>query len=120
MNSNDQGSSERPVSRQRGVGEAEAEHAFWCRYWEVFRPKGVPSGKEVWYERACLRFIRELKPRRLKQAQPEDVTQFLGLRRSSPNRRLGRSTKQMRPCGLCSRRWCAVPGPNNGRSVCQS
>jgi hypothetical protein len=37
-----------------------------------------------WYERACVRFIRELKPRRLKQAQPEDVTQFLGLLAQQP------------------------------------
>jgi hypothetical protein len=50
MGSYDQGGSEHPASRQRGVGEAEAEHAFWCRYWEVLRSKGVPSGREVWYE----------------------------------------------------------------------
>jgi hypothetical protein len=46
--------------------------------------KGIRPGGTVWYERACLRFIRELSPRRLKQAQPEDVIQFLGLLAQQP------------------------------------
>jgi hypothetical protein len=45
-------------ARERRSGETEAEHAFWVRYWEVLRTKGIPTGSEVWYERACLRFIR--------------------------------------------------------------
>ena len=68
-----------PLSRQREPGELEAERVFWCRYWEVLRAKGVPAGREIWSERACHRFIRELKPRRLKEATAEDVTNFLGL-----------------------------------------
>src|ERR1051326_3770107 len=40
-----------PLSRQRGPGEPEAEHVFWCRYWEVIRAKGVPAGREIWFER---------------------------------------------------------------------
>src|SRR5258708_4128111 len=65
-----------PPPRERGAGEPEAEHMFWCRYWQVLRTKGVQAGKEVWHERDCLRFIRELKPRRLKDATAVDVTQF--------------------------------------------
>ena len=79
MHLHHRGDSESTASRHRGAGEPEGEHAFWCRYWEVLRSKGVPPGREVWYERACARFIRELKPRRLKEATVQDVTQFLGL-----------------------------------------
>jgi integron integrase len=42
-------------------------------------------GREVWYERACLGFIRELRPRRLKEATSTDVTQFLGLLAQQPD-----------------------------------
>ena len=73
-----------PPPRERGAGEPEAEHMFWCRYWQVLRAKGVQAGKEVWHERSCLRFIRELKPRRLKDATSADVTQFLGLLSQQP------------------------------------
>ena len=55
-------------------GEPEAEHVFWRRYWEVIRAKGVPAGRDTWFERACHRFIPELKPRRLWEATPGDVT----------------------------------------------
>ena len=57
-----------PSSRQMQPRESEAEHRFWCRYWELLRSKGIPVGREIWYERSCARFIRELKPRRLKEA----------------------------------------------------
>jgi hypothetical protein len=39
----------------------------------------------VWHQRACARFIRELKPRRLKEATAADVTQFLGLVAQQPD-----------------------------------
>src|ERR1051325_3411351 len=71
--------------RQRQPWETEAEHAFWCRYWEVLRSQGVSAGPEIWYERVCARFIRELKPRRLKDATPQDVTQYLGLLAQQPD-----------------------------------
>jgi Phage integrase, N-terminal SAM-like domain len=51
----------------------------------VVRSKGVQLGREIWYERACWRFIRELKPRRLKEATAADVTQFLGLLAQQPD-----------------------------------
>jgi hypothetical protein len=72
-------------TRERRGGEPDAERTFWVRYWEVLRAKGVPPGREVWYERACVRFIRELKPRRLKEATAADVTQFLGLLAQQPD-----------------------------------
>ena len=37
-------------SRTRGPGEAEAEHGFWCRYWEGLRSAGVAVGREIWCE----------------------------------------------------------------------
>src|ERR1051326_2857182 len=74
-----------PLSRRRGPGEPEAEHVFWCRYWEVIRAKGVPAGREIWFERACHRFIRELRPKRLKEATAQDVTNFLGLLGRQPD-----------------------------------
>ena len=52
---------------------------------KTVRSKGVSLGREVWYERACAWFIRELKPRRLKEAGPEDVTRFLGLMAIQPD-----------------------------------
>lgn len=63
--------------RQQMPGESPEEFAFWRRYWETLLSKGVPLGREVWYERACARFLRELKPRRLREAGPEDFTRFL-------------------------------------------
>ena len=57
----DASNSERFPSRERGAGEPEAEHTFWCRYRDVLRAKGVQAGKEVWHERAFLRLIRGLK-----------------------------------------------------------
>jgi integron integrase len=50
----------------------------------VLRSQGVKPGAEPWYERWCLRFIRELKPRRLRDATAEDVSQFLGLQAMQP------------------------------------
>jgi hypothetical protein len=72
-------------SRQRQPRESEGEHTFWRRYWEVLRSQGVPVGREIWYGRACAWFIRELKPRRLKEANPEDVTQDLALLAQQPD-----------------------------------
>jgi Phage integrase, N-terminal SAM-like domain len=86
MGGNDADSPRPWPAREKRPGEPEAEHAFWVRWsWEVIRTKGVPPGKEVWYERACLRFIRELKPRRLKEATAGEVTQFLGLLAQQPD-----------------------------------
>ena len=78
------GPSHRP-GRERRKSETEAEHAFWSRYWEALRSKSVQPGREIWYESACWRFIRELKPRRLKEATPADVTQFLSLVAQQPD-----------------------------------
>ncbi len=66
-------------SRVSGDGEPGAERLIWERYWDLLASHGVKAGQEGWYERWCLRFIRELKPRRLRQATAEDVGQFLGL-----------------------------------------
>jgi hypothetical protein len=83
--SDDEGDSTPVAVRQRRRDEPEVEYQFWRRYWEALRVKGVKSGREIWYERACWRFIRELKPRRLKEAIPADVTQFLGLLAQQPD-----------------------------------
>ena len=72
-------------ARERSPGEPKAEHVFWVRYWEVLRSQGLPPGREVWYERACLRSIRELRPRRLREATAADVSQFLGLLAQQPD-----------------------------------
>jgi hypothetical protein len=85
MHSPERGSPNPASPRQRQARETEAQHSFWCRYWEVLRAHGVPAGREIWYERACARFIRELKPRRLKDAGPEDVTQYLALLAQQPD-----------------------------------
>jgi integrase-like protein len=85
MESPKHGGSAPAASRTRGPGESEAEHGFWRRYWEVLRSAGVAVGREIWYERACARFIRELKPRRLKEASAEDVTQFLAVLAQQPD-----------------------------------
>jgi hypothetical protein len=85
MQSSKQGGRGPAPSRQRQLRETEAEHTFWCRYWEVLRSQGVAAGREIWYERECARFIRELKPRRLKDAGPEDVTEYLALLGQQPD-----------------------------------
>jgi integron integrase len=85
MQSPKRGGSDPVACRTRGPGESEVEHGFWCRYWELLRSKSVPSGREIWYECACARFIRELKPRRLKEASAQDVTQFLALLAQQPD-----------------------------------
>ena len=81
MSSSDSGMSS---PRKREAGETEAERKFWERYWEVLRTQGVQQGHEIWYERWILRFIRELKPRRLKETTGEDVTRFLGMQALQP------------------------------------
>src|SRR5258708_889412 len=66
-NKKDKRESGLPAQRQRGPDEPEGEHVFWCRYWEAVGSNGVPAGREIGYERACARYIREIKPRRLKE-----------------------------------------------------
>jgi hypothetical protein len=97
MPSRGPGDSEPSLSRHRRVGEPEVEHEFWCRYWEVLRSKGVALGKEVWYERSCLRSIRELKPRRLREAEATDVTRFLESDRGGLGR-LGQAVPELLQC----------------------
>jgi hypothetical protein len=107
-------------ARERRSGETEAEPAFWCRYWKVLRVKGVPAGREVWYERACWRFIRELKPRRLKEATAGDLTQFLGLVAQQPDSagwKVRQADHALRI--LFQEKWSGLPGQCNGRSDCQ-
>ena len=60
-------------------GEPPEEAQFWNRYWEAVRRRGVKPGKEKWYEMHCVRFIRWLKPRRLREAMAKDVTEWLRL-----------------------------------------
>jgi hypothetical protein len=85
MGSKERRRGQEEVERSRPPGESEEEHRFWCRYWEMIRAKGVAAGREIWYERACAGFVRELKPRRLREAMPEDVTRFLGLLAIQPD-----------------------------------
>src|SRR6266404_6400800 len=85
MNPRQEGRPGSPVERQRGPHEPQEEHLFWCRYWQAVRSKGVPAGREIWYERACARFIRKIKPRRLNEAATEDVTAYLGLLALQPD-----------------------------------
>jgi integron integrase len=59
--------------------EPPEESQFWGRYWEAVRRRGVKPGKEKWYELHCVRFIRWLKPRRLREAVAKDVTEWLRL-----------------------------------------
>jgi len=53
------------------------EEAFWERYRGVVLGSGVEEGVAVWYRRHVERFIRFLKPRRLREAQLGDVAEFL-------------------------------------------
>ena len=66
-------------------GEPLEESHFGERYWEAVRRRGVRPGKEKWYELHCVRFIRRLKPRRLREALGKDVTEWLRLMAGQPD-----------------------------------
>ncbi len=66
-------------------GEPPEESQFWVRYWEALRRRGVKAGKEKWYELHCARFIRWMKPRRLREAVAKDVTEWLRLMAGQPD-----------------------------------
>jgi len=66
-------------------GERPEESRFWERYWEAVRRRGVKLGREQWYELDCVRFIRWLKPRRLREAVAKDVTEWLRLLAGQPD-----------------------------------
>jgi len=53
------------------------EHQFWERYQGVLREAGVKEGIRVWYQRHCERFIRYVRPKRLREAEARDVDRFL-------------------------------------------
>ena len=65
--------------REAGRGESEAEARFWERYWQALRSVGVKAGKEIWHEREVQRFIRYLRPKRLREAGVQEVTDWLRL-----------------------------------------
>jgi integron integrase len=70
--------------RQAQRGESAEEAVFWNRYWDELRREGVPQGKSPWYERWVVQFIRFIRPRRLKESTPQDVTDWLRLLASQP------------------------------------
>ena len=59
-----------PDQRQR-------EEEFWGRYRAVLLAAGVNEGVSVWYQRHCERFIRYVRPKRLRQVDARDVNRFL-------------------------------------------
>ncbi len=63
--------------REIGRGESAAEVLFWERYWQALREAGVAAGKEVWHERQVQRYLRFVRPRRLKETVMKDVTDWL-------------------------------------------
>ena len=58
-------------------GGTSAEDLFWERYRGLVVKAGVEEGVVVWYRRHVEAFIRFLKPRRLREAEPGDVAEFL-------------------------------------------
>jgi hypothetical protein len=66
-------------------GERPEESRFWERYWEAVRRRGVKPGKQKWYELHCARFIRRMKPRRLREAVAKDATEWLRLLAGQPD-----------------------------------
>jgi integron integrase len=66
-------------------GEPPEESRFWERYWQAVRRRGVKPGREKWYELECVRFIRWLKPRRLREALAKDATEWLRLLAGQPD-----------------------------------
>jgi hypothetical protein len=58
-------------------GGSSAEDRFWERYRLLVVKAGVEEGVAVWYRRHVEGFIRFLKPRRLREAGPGDVAEFL-------------------------------------------
>jgi integron integrase len=58
-------------------GGTSAEDLFWERYLGLVVKAGVKEGVALWYRRHVEAFIRFLKPRRLREAGPGDVAEFL-------------------------------------------
>ncbi len=54
----------------RSSGDPAKEQAFWDRYRSVVLESGVEPGLDDWYRRHVERFIKFLKPRRLREGQP--------------------------------------------------
>jgi integron integrase len=63
-------------SMSSGAGSS-AEEVFWERYRRLVLGAGVEEGVAVWYRRHVEGFIRFIKPRRLRQANVADVSQYL-------------------------------------------
>jgi len=63
--------------KEESEGGVSREDAFWERYRQVVLDAGVKEGVDVWYRRYVERFIRFLRPRRLREAQPSDIAEFL-------------------------------------------
>jgi hypothetical protein len=62
------------MAESRNAARAEA---FWERYRQVVMDAGVAEGVAVWYRRHVERFIGFLRPRRLREATPGDIGEFL-------------------------------------------
>jgi len=58
-------------------GSQSREEVFWERYRRVVLGAGVEAGSTVWYRRHVEGFIRFITPRRLRQANVADVSQYL-------------------------------------------
>jgi integron integrase len=65
------------VSPEAGSEREAREAQFWAWYGAVLREAGVQEGVTVWYQRHCERFIRFVRPKRLREVNPEEVTRFL-------------------------------------------
>ena len=67
-----------PGATVGGQGEeTPAERAFWERYEGALAGAGVEEQFWLWHRRHVERFIRFLKPKRLRMAEPSDVAEFL-------------------------------------------
>lgn len=78
-------------ARVPSQGEPWEESCFWARYWEAVGRRGITPGKEHWYELHCVRFIRWLKPRRLREVLAKDVTEWLRLLAGQPSTEVWKS-----------------------------
>jgi hypothetical protein len=56
---------------------AAREEAFWERYRQMVVDAGVEERLAVWYRRHVEQLIAFLKPRRLREATPADIGEFL-------------------------------------------
>ena len=68
-----------------GEEETAAERAFWEKYERAMAGAGVEERFWLWHRRHVERFIRFLKPKRLKMAEPSDVGEFLVRMRRLPD-----------------------------------